>query len=451
MYPTELAHVGRNGPLHVSHSDLLPEMAPFREALTKAWVSKGEQLTEDIYSGSMHGLTRCMNSIYKGFRSSSYVFVEGKQNITILSSTHSKNLVIDNGVATGVTVFGPDGSEVTFKAKKEVIVSSGVFESPKLLMLSGIGPKEELAAHGIKPVLVSPHVGQNLLDHPILAHVFRLKDGYGLDDHLLRAGPMKDGAMEVYRKNRTGPYSSGLLELVGLPRIDARLEKSKEYLAAKAKNGGRDPFGPGGQPHFEVDFVPMFSDAFQWHIPTPASGSWLTVIVDLLRPVSKPGQVKLNSADPLVQPNINLNFLNDDLDVMALREGVRHIDDIIKNGEGMKDIVEEDYPWPMPRASDAAMDKLILERSQTGFRKSSRILILYKFEVNILQILVVLLVCPRISKRALSTVLSKFMASRVCALLMPPSSQLSQIVGFKTLCTWSLRRFVFICVQTDMS
>jgi choline dehydrogenase len=206
--------------------------------------------------------------------------------------------------------------------------------------------------------------------HPILAHVFRLKDGYGLDDHLLRAGPRKDGATEVYRKNRTGPYSSGLLELVGLPRIDERLAKSKAYLQRKKENGGLDPFGPGNQPHFEVDFVPMFSDAFQWHIPTPTTGNWLTVIVDLLRPVSKPGQVKLNSADPLVQPNINLNFLNDDLDVMALREGVRHIDDIVMNGEGMKDIITEDYPWPMPRDSDAAMDKLILERSQTGFRKT---------------------------------------------------------------------------------
>ena len=113
----------------------------------------------------------------------------------------------------------------------------------------------------------------------------------------------------------------------------------------------------------------MFCDAFQWHIPTPPSGDWLTVIVDLLRPLSRNGEVKLNSTDPFQQPNINLNFFSHDLDLVALREGIRFVDDIIVNGEGMKDLVGEDYPWPMPRASDEAMNKMILERSQTGFRK----------------------------------------------------------------------------------
>ncbi|KAG4437925.1 hypothetical protein IFR05_006595 [Cadophora sp. M221] len=369
LYPESLKTTlaSEEGLLPVSHSDLIPEMAPFRDALTKAWVSKGEKLTDDIYSGEMHGLVKCVNTIYKGYRSSSYVFVENKPNITILSSTHSKNLVFDGLTCTGVTVFGPDGQELTFTASKEVIVSSGVYESPKLLMLSGIGPDEILKPLGIKTVLSHPHVGQNLLDHPILAHVFKLKDGMGLEDHLLRAGPAKTGAIEAYRKDRSGPLGSGLLELVGFPRIDERLNKSKAYREAKAANGGLDPFGPGGQPHFEIDFVPMFSDAFQWHIPTPATGNWFTIIVDLLRPVSKPGQVKLNSTNPLEQPNINLNFLANDLDVMALREGVRFIDDILMDGEGMKDVIGEDYPWPMPRNSDAAMDKMILERMQTGF------------------------------------------------------------------------------------
>lgn len=230
-------------------------MAPFRDALTKAWVSKGQPVTEDIYKGEMHGLVKCMNTIYKGYRSSSYVFVENKSNITILSSMHSKKLIIENKVAKGVTVIAPNGEELNLYAEKEVIVSSGVYESPKLLLLSGIGPEAELKTHGITPIVNSPHVGKNLLDHPIVAHVFRLKDGMGLDDHLLRAGPMKDGAVAQYRKDRTGPLSSGLLELVGLPRCDEWFEQSKEYIAAKKANEGVDPFGPGGQPHFEIDFV----------------------------------------------------------------------------------------------------------------------------------------------------------------------------------------------------
>ncbi|KAF2662198.1 GMC oxidoreductase [Lophiostoma macrostomum CBS 122681] len=367
LYDVALKKVGRNGPLHVSHSELVPETKPFRDALSKAWVSKGEELTEDIYSGTMRGLTHCMDTIYKGVRSSSGCFVLGKPNVTILASTNSKKINFDGTTARSVSVLVDGEQEVTFKAKKEIIVSQGVFETPKLLMLSGIGPKKELAAHGISPVVLSEHVGQNLLDHPIMPYVRRMKHGYGLEDHLLRPGPARDASISKYEKDHIGPASSGLLELVGFPRIDSYLETSKEYREYKKANGNIDPFAPGGQPHFEIDFVPMFSDAFQWHIPTPPVGDYMTVIVDLLRPLSRNGYVKLNSTDPLEQPFINLNFFSNDLDLVALREGVRMIDDILTTGEGFKDIVEEDYPWPMPRHSDEAMKKTILERSQTGF------------------------------------------------------------------------------------
>lgn len=111
----------------------------------------------------------------------------------------------------------------------------------------------------------------------------------------------------------------------------------------------------------------MFADAFQWHFPTPPTGDYMTVIVDLMRPISQNGVVKLTSTDPFEQPYINLNFFSHDLDLIALREGVRFVDDVLMNGEGMKDIVECDYPWPMPRNSDEGMIRQILERSQTGF------------------------------------------------------------------------------------
>ncbi|KAK6612428.1 glucose-methanol-choline oxidoreductase (SMG1) [Botrytis cinerea] len=304
LYNPDLAKHGRNGPLDVAVSDM-----------------QGGILNDEIYDGEMHGLARCMNTIYKGVRSTSALFLEGKPNITILGHTHAKQILIEDGAATGVVVITAEGDELTIRAKKEIIVSSGVYETPKLLMLSGIGPVDELAPHGIDVKVESQHVGKNLLDHPIMPHVFRLKDGLGLEDHLLRAGPQHDGAISAYRKNKSGPFSSGLLELVGLPRIDEYLATSKEYVAAKKANNDIDPFGPGGQPHFEIDFVPMFSDAFQWHIPTPPTGSWLTVIVDLLRPLSRNGYVKLNSTNPFEQPMINLNFFSNDLDLVALREG----------------------------------------------------------------------------------------------------------------------------------
>lgn len=351
----------------MAHADLVPELEPFRNALQEAWLSKGHELTDDVHNGTMRGLWRSTNSIYDGKRSCSWVYLEGKKNVTVLSKSHSKKIIIEDGKATGVEVVGPDGKTYTFHAKYEVVVSQGVFESPKLLMLSGIGPEKTLKEFGIDSVVKSEHVGQNLLDHPIMPHVFRLKDGTGLDGHILRPGPAHDGAVAAYTQKNKGPYTSGLLEVVGLPRIDSLLEKYPEYIAAKEANGGLDPFGPGGQPHFEIDFVPMFSDAFQWHFPCPPEGDYLTVIVDLLRPQSRSGVVTLNSADPLEDPNVHLNFFDNALDILALREGTRWVDDILMNGEGMKDLIREDYPWPMPRHSNEGMDQQIKERMQTGF------------------------------------------------------------------------------------
>ena len=177
---------------------MIPKLEIFRDALISAWVSKGERLAENIYEGSVNDLVKCMNTIYKGVRSTSAVFLDGYPNITLMSETEGKCLIIDDNVVVGVVVVGPDGQDVTLKAKKEVIVSTGVFESPKLLMLSGVGPKKQLEDFGIHCKLDSPHVGQNLLDHPIMPYVFKLKDGCGLDGHLLRAGPIQEAAVQAY-------------------------------------------------------------------------------------------------------------------------------------------------------------------------------------------------------------------------------------------------------------
>ncbi|KAL3477075.1 GMC oxidoreductase-domain-containing protein [Aspergillus californicus] len=146
-----------------------------------------------------------------------------------------------------------------------------------------------------------------------------------------RTQPRQDWSLEQWSPRTRQPPSNRRPSL-----------KIPNYVKAKEANGSRNPFGPGNQPHFEIDFVPIFSEAFKWHPPTPREGNWLTVIVDLLPPISKPGYVKLRPTNPLEDP-------------------------FIMNGEGMKDLVSENYPFPMPRHSEEAMNKMILERSQTGF------------------------------------------------------------------------------------
>ncbi|WP_425172980.1 GMC family oxidoreductase [Mycobacterium sp.] len=367
-YPPELEKIGAGGPIPISHADI-PELQNFRDALIKAWTSRGEPLTENIYDGEMNGLTHSINTIYEGQRSGSYLFVKDKPNITIMSEVRSKRLIIDYADRTckGVTVVDPSGTERNFYANREVILSQGVFESPKLLMLSGVGPARELAKHGIDVIVDSRHVGQHLLDHPGVPSVLRVKDGFGVDGTLLRPGAKHDAAVDAYKKDRSGPVSSGLLEMCGYSRIDKYLEKDPIYREAKAANGGLDPFAPQGQPHLELDFVPMFAKAFQWHYPTPDEGDHLTVHVDLVRPVSEGGEVTLNSADPLTQPNINLNYLANELDIIAIREGIRFTYDVLTKGDGFRDLIVSEYPWDMPLHSNELMTTSIQDRVQTSF------------------------------------------------------------------------------------
>ena len=91
--------------------------------------------------------------------------MKGKLNVIIVSEVYSKYLIIDEAdrLCEGVTVIGPSGSELGFYATRGVILSQGVFESPKLLMLSGIGPALEQAKHGIPVIVDSRHVGQHCL------------------------------------------------------------------------------------------------------------------------------------------------------------------------------------------------------------------------------------------------------------------------------------------------
>jgi choline dehydrogenase-like flavoprotein len=88
-------------------------------------------------------------------------------------------------------------------------------------------------------------------------------------------------------------------------------------------------------------------------------------MVDLVRPVGPGGEVKLNSADPLEQPNINLNFFADDLDIIAMREGIRFSYDVLKNSEPFKSHVISEFPWDMPLEDDAKMKHAVLDRCQT--------------------------------------------------------------------------------------
>lgn len=114
---------------------------------------------------------------------------------------------------------------------------------------------------------------------------------------------------------------------------------------------------------------PCFAKPFQPHIPVPDTGSYLTVIVSLLRPQSR-GTVSLRSNDPADHPAINLNFLAEPVDLIGLREGVRFVDEVLQKGDAAKEVITGEYPEPLPRESDEEMEKTVHQRLSTGYRKS---------------------------------------------------------------------------------
>lgn len=236
--------------MHISPEQKLP----LSDVLKEGWKSRGYETTSDIFSGSVDGLCHVIRTIHNGVRCSSTSFLEGKPNVTVQAERKASKIIFVGNVAVGIEAQGLDGTTKTYyRAKHEIILCCGVFETPKLLMLSGIGPRKDLESHNVDCLIHSPHVGQNLQDHLIVPHVFRVKDGYGLD-HIVRPGPEHCKALLEYRKSRQGPLSCGLLEVAGYKRIDDRLANCKEWRERKEALG-YDPLGPDGQPHFEFDFI----------------------------------------------------------------------------------------------------------------------------------------------------------------------------------------------------
>ncbi|KAL4986006.1 hypothetical protein BDW68DRAFT_189194 [Aspergillus falconensis] len=286
LHPAELRKIGPgSGPTHISHAEALDDLQPLRNVLTNAWNAMGQSITD--------------------------ISTMDKPNVTILPLARSKNLIIDETerVCKGVSVCPPFREEREFYTRREVILSEGVFGTPKLLMLSA-----------------SP-----------VPFVLLVKDGYSMDDYILRKGPRHDAAVATYKQSRIGPVVS-----------------NAAYRKAKTERGGQDSIAPYGQLHLELDFIALFGDAFQWYASPPTEGNYFTVVVDLVRPVSEPGCVTLESADPLAHPRISADFFAD--------------------SEAFKDLVVAEYPpqTKMPLGSDEETRRAILERCQTSFHPVGR-------------------------------------------------------------------------------
>lgn len=212
-----------------------------------------------------------------------------------------------------------DGKEIkrTVKASKEVIVSGGTINSPQILLLSGIGPKEELNRVGITQVHELPGVGKNLQNHVSVNIYFQLLKEYEKYD-------LNWDSVGEYFFNKSGPMaSSGMAQLTG--RINSKYSNDKSYPdlqimfngynARCSPNGLVDEPTNGTYTPREVSFVPL-----------------------LLRAKSR-GYLTLKSSDPFEYPLIYANYLTNSTDILILLDGIRFVQKL-GNAKILKDKYE---------------------------------------------------------------------------------------------------------------
>ena len=263
--------------------------------------------------------------------------VRENANLTILTGTLVEKMVIEDGRVTGVAIKRGRKREI-IKAKGGVILSAGAFNSPQIMMLSGIGPASHLREHGIDVVVDKPAVGSDLQDHIDYVSSWQTESQDPIGDSLAGTVRMAKAIIE-HRFKRTGIMTTPYAEAGGFWTVT--------------------PEAPA--PDIQWHFVPaMLED----HGREKVKGHGFSLHACVLRPESR-GTVRLNSNDAAAAPRLDPNFLDDELDIETLRAGVR-LSHRIAEASPLADYKPQDR-HPVDLNDDAALDELIRNRSDTVY------------------------------------------------------------------------------------
>jgi choline dehydrogenase len=300
---------GRGGNVFVQPA---PNPNPMAPAFLKAAEGSGIRVFDDqngVMQEGPGGASITNVRIRDGRRlniPSSYLYpVMDQANLTVLTGAYVNRLTLEGNSVTGVELEWR-GEVRTIKASAEVVLSAGAIQTPKILLLSGIGDHAELARFGISTISHLPGVGQNFQDHPII--------GSGLWEPHEPLPVRANGAeANLFLKSR-----------LNLPSPDLHIW------------------------HIEVPYVSEVTAQYA------VRGAW-SITPGLVRPESR-GFVKLKSADPRAAPAIHANMLADPRDLAALRKGME-ISRELGNSEAMKPFVKREI-LPGDRKGEA-LDNLI--------------------------------------------------------------------------------------------
>ncbi len=257
-----------------------------------------------------------------------------RPNLTVVTGAHTTRLIVERGRARGVAYrLGEAGHEVEAQAVREVVLAAGAIDSPKLLLLSGIGPPEELERHGITTLLPLSGVGRNLRDH--------LANGVLATVHAetLFSAERPRHVVAWLARGR-GPLTSNVAEAAAFVRVGS------------AASG----------PDLELLFAPVL---FEEEGTVPPSEDGVTLATVLLQPASV-GEVRLASADPLDPPEIDPRYLSDagGHDARMLLDGIRLARRILAERPLARHVTGELLPGP-DATDDDALQAHLRARSQT--------------------------------------------------------------------------------------
>ncbi|HXJ02571.1 MAG TPA: GMC family oxidoreductase N-terminal domain-containing protein [Micropepsaceae bacterium] len=294
----ENAFRGGHGPVGV-------EWAKTKDPLFDAWIdaakAAGYPHVQDYNAGSHEGFGRSQYSIRDGRRSSSaaaYLRPAMKQpNLKVETGALTTRVLLQGTRATGVE-YARKGQTIRANAGTEIIISAGAFNTPQILMLSGIGPVDHLREIGIKPVVDLP-VGKNLQDH-VAALIMYSRPAPGPFRDAMRFDRMARGMIEAHFRG------TGIATVV--PGGLHAFVKTRPELAV---------------PDIEFMFRGAPTKAALWFpLVKPAYEDGFGIRPTLLHPQSR-GEVKLGSSDPRAHPRIFLNLLTAPSDLPALRDGFK--------------------------------------------------------------------------------------------------------------------------------
>src|SRR6516162_7496283 len=325
---------GVGGPLNVTDAHYKHEII---DAIIEAAVQAGIPRNRDFNGVTQEGAGYYQATVGKGRRwSTATAYLKptrGRRNLVIKPNAHATRIVIENSRAVGVEFRTSRGMEIA-RAKSEVIVSGGVYGSPQLLLLSGIGPGDHLNEMGIEITHDLAPVGANLHDH-FNSYVAWRSTKTGTFNELHRSSLRKLAAGARYLVGRDGPMTAIATQAGILTRTDPRFDRPdlqiNTYLWS-IETRDRTGMHPHKWPGFSMSPV---------H----------------LRPDGR-GLVSLASRDPFAPPRIEFKFMETAHDVDAMIRGVRLVRKLAEQPALKPYIAEEVVPGPAVRSDEQLVEDI---------------------------------------------------------------------------------------------